>query len=129
MASLREIKSRIGSTQKMSQLTGAMHMVANSKLMRAEQNAKKFQPYMDKIQETVRAIAAGDSESSHPMLEERPIKRTVTLSFQVTQVKLVLIITTLLKQLQKKLQNVMIIIQIRTIYCARKNWLRNFNRT
>lgn len=76
MASLREIKSRIGSTQKMSQLTGAMHMVANSKLMRAEQNAKKFQPYMDKIQETVRAIAAGDSESSHPMLEERPIKRT-----------------------------------------------------
>ncbi|HJG34003.1 MAG TPA: F0F1 ATP synthase subunit gamma [Jeotgalicoccus aerolatus] len=76
MASLREIKGRIGSTKKMSQLTSAMHMVANSKLTRAEQNSKKFQPYMDKIQETVRAIAAGDTESSHPMLEERPIKRT-----------------------------------------------------
>src|SRR5699024_275448 len=76
MVSLREIKGRIGSTKKMSQLTSAMHMVANSKLSRAEQNSKKFQPYMDKIQETVRAIAAGDTESSHPMLEERPIKRT-----------------------------------------------------
>lgn len=76
MVSLREIKGRIGSTKKMSQLTSAMHMVANSKLTRAEQNSKKFQPYMDKIQETVRAIAAGDTESSHPMLEERPIKRT-----------------------------------------------------
>ncbi|MGO1922928.1 MAG: ATP synthase F1 subunit gamma [Jeotgalicoccus sp.] len=76
MVSLREIKGRIGSTKKMSQLTSAMHMVANSKLRRAEQNSKKFQPYMDKIQETVRAIAAGDTESSHPMLEERPIKRT-----------------------------------------------------
>ncbi|MCK1975850.1 F0F1 ATP synthase subunit gamma [Jeotgalicoccus huakuii] len=76
MASLREIKGRIGSTKKMSQLTGAMHMVANSKLSRAEQNAKQFQPYMDKIQETVRGIAASDNESSHPMLEERPIKRT-----------------------------------------------------
>ena len=76
MVSLRDIKGRIGSTQKMSQLTSAMHMVANSKLTRAEQNSKKFQPYMDKIQEAVRAIAAGDTESSHPMLEERPIKRT-----------------------------------------------------
>ncbi len=76
MVSLREIKGRIGSTKKMSQLTSAMHMVANSKLKRAEQNSKQFQPYMDKIQETVRAIAAGDTESSHPMLEERPIKRT-----------------------------------------------------
>lgn len=76
MVSLRDIKGRIGSTKKMSQLTSAMHMVANSKLSRAEQNSKKFQPYMDKIQDTVRAIAAGDTESSHPMLEERPIKRT-----------------------------------------------------
>ena len=76
MASLRDIKGRIGSTKKMSQLTGAMHMVANSKLARAEQNARQFQPYMDKVQETVRGIAASDNESSHPMLEERPIKRT-----------------------------------------------------
>jgi F-type H+-transporting ATPase subunit gamma len=76
MASLREIKGRIGSTKKMSQITSAMHMVSNSKLKRAEENARKFQPYMDKIKEAVQAIASGDNTSSHPMLRERPVKRT-----------------------------------------------------
>lgn len=76
MASLREIKGRIGSTKKMSQITGAMNMVANSKLRRAEENANAFKPYMDKLQETIQAIAQSDSSSSHPMLEERPVKRT-----------------------------------------------------
>jgi F-type H+-transporting ATPase subunit gamma len=76
MASLREIKGRIGSTKKMSQITSAMHMVSNSKLKRAEENARKFHPYMDKIQEAVQAIASGDNTSSHPMLRERPVKRT-----------------------------------------------------
>lgn len=76
MASLREIKGRIGSTKKMSQITSAMHMVSNSKLRRAEENTKRFQPYMDKIQDAVQAIASGDNTSSHPMLRERPVKRT-----------------------------------------------------
>lgn len=76
MASLREIKGRIGSTKKMSQITSAMHMVSNSKLKRAEENTKRFQPYMGKIQEAVQAIATGDNTSSHPMLVERPVKRT-----------------------------------------------------
>ncbi|WP_342387680.1 ATP synthase F1 subunit gamma [Salinicoccus bachuensis] len=76
MASLREIKGRIGSTKKMSQITSAMHMVSNSKLRRAEENTRRFQPYMDKIQEAVQAIASGDNTSSHPMLRERPVKRT-----------------------------------------------------
>lgn len=76
MASIKEIKGRIGSTKKMSQITRAMQMVANSKLKKAEENSKRFQPYMDKIQDTVQAIASGDTTSSHPMLEERPVKRT-----------------------------------------------------
>ena len=76
MASIKEIKGRIGSTKKMSQITRAMQMVANSKLKRAEENSKQFRPYMDKIEETVQAMASGDDASSHPMLEERPVKRT-----------------------------------------------------
>lgn len=76
MASLREIKGRIGSTKKMSQITSAMHMVSNSKLRRAEENTTMFQAYRDKLQEAVQAIASGDSTAEHPMLEERPVKRT-----------------------------------------------------
>ncbi|KKI89705.1 ATP synthase F0F1 subunit gamma [Bacillus sp. SA1-12] len=75
MASLRDIKSRITSTKKTSQITKAMEMVSAAKLNRAENNAKAFGPYMDKIQEVVASIANGTSVS-HPMLESRPVKRT-----------------------------------------------------
>ena len=53
MASLRDIKSRITSTKKTSQITKAMQMVSAAKLNRAENNAKSFVPYMDKMQEVV----------------------------------------------------------------------------
>ena len=75
MASLREIKGRITATEKMSQLTSAMNMVANSKYARSEQNTKKFRPYMDRMQETVQAIASSGAGNLHPMLQERPVKR------------------------------------------------------
>lgn len=76
MASLRDIKSRITSTKKTSQITKAMEMVSASKLARAESNAKSFVPYMEKIQEVVASIAAGSTDVSHPMLVSRPVKKT-----------------------------------------------------
>ncbi|WP_323704238.1 ATP synthase F1 subunit gamma [Mammaliicoccus sp. Dog046] len=76
MASLREIKGRITSTQKTSQITKAMNMVSNSKLRKAEENTKAFKPYMDKIQDAVTAIASKSTDVSHPMLKERTVKRS-----------------------------------------------------
>ncbi|WP_223701050.1 F0F1 ATP synthase subunit gamma [Sutcliffiella deserti] len=76
MASLRDIKTRITSTKKTSQITKAMQMVSASKLNRAETNAKAFGPYMDKIQEVVASIALGSTDITHPMLQTRPVKRT-----------------------------------------------------
>lgn len=51
-------------------------MVSASKLSKAEQNAKKFVPYMEKIQEVVASIAHGTSGVTHPMLISRPVKKT-----------------------------------------------------
>ena len=76
MASLRDIKAKINSTKKTSQITKAMEMVSASKLNRAEQNAKSFVPYMEKIQEVVASIAQGSKGINHPMLNARPVKRT-----------------------------------------------------
>ncbi|MCD5324073.1 MULTISPECIES: F0F1 ATP synthase subunit gamma [Pontibacillus] len=76
MASLRDIKNRISSTKKTKQITKAMEMVSASKLNRAEQNARAFNPYMDKIQEVVASIANGGGDVSHPMLNTRPVKKT-----------------------------------------------------
>jgi F-type H+-transporting ATPase subunit gamma len=76
LASLRDIKSRITSTKKTSQITKAMEMVSASKWNRAVTNAKAFVPYMEKIQEVTASIAIGTKDVSHPMLVSRPVKKT-----------------------------------------------------
>ena len=76
MASLRDIKNRINSTKKMSQITKAMQMVSASKMSRAEVNAKSFVPYMEKMQEVTTSVALNAEDTSHPMLKSRPVKKT-----------------------------------------------------
>lgn len=76
MASLRDIQSRITSTKKMSQITKAMQMISAAKMNSAEVNAKAFVPYMEKIQEVTASIAMGSKDVSHPMLTNRPVKKT-----------------------------------------------------
>lgn len=76
MASMREIRKRINATKKTMQITKAMEMVAASKLNRAQQKAQSFMPYVEKIREVVASIAASGAEMSHPMLQERPVKKT-----------------------------------------------------
>ncbi|WP_240376156.1 ATP synthase F1 subunit gamma [Bacillus piscicola] len=76
MASLREIKTRITSTKKTKQITKAMEMVSAAKLNRAQTNAQSYEPYTQKIRDVVTSIASSNTEATHPMLEERPIKKT-----------------------------------------------------
>lgn len=76
MASLKEIDSRIKSTTKMKQITKAMNMVSSSKLRRAEKNTKQFEPYMEKMQDAITAIAGASKNSNHPMLRPRHIQRS-----------------------------------------------------
>lgn len=75
VASLKEIDSRIKSTKKTKQITNAMNMVSSSKLRKAEKNAMTFRPYMEKMKDVITAIAGSNRVSSHPMLNERPVKR------------------------------------------------------
>ncbi|MBM7652688.1 ATP synthase F1 subunit gamma [Neobacillus cucumis] len=76
MASLRDIKQRITSTKKTSQITKAMEMTSAAKWNRGVANAKAFVPYMEKMQEVTAAIASGARGVNHPMLKARPVKKT-----------------------------------------------------
>ena len=76
MASLRDIKSRINSTQKTSQITKAMEMVYSAKWNKSVLNAKSFVPYMEKIQEVTASVANGSKGIAHPLLQARPVKKT-----------------------------------------------------
>ncbi|GAB4074797.1 ATP synthase F1 subunit gamma [Barrientosiimonas marina] len=76
MASLRDIQKRIDSTSKTKHITKAMEMVSASKMNRAEDNAKSFKPYSQKMEEVVSSIAGNDTDAQHPILEKRDVKRT-----------------------------------------------------
>lgn len=92
-ASLNEIKQRIASTKKTSQITKAMQMVSASKLTKSESASRSFQEYSSKIRTIVTHLVAsqlndlqesdsygtGDTSSVgdyHAMLTARPVKKT-----------------------------------------------------
>jgi F-type H+-transporting ATPase subunit gamma len=81
VASLRDIKSKITSTKKTSQITKAMEMVYSAKWSKGVGNAKAFVPYMEKIQEVTASIAIGSKDANHPMLVSRPVKKTGYIVF------------------------------------------------
>ena len=76
--SLNEIKSRIASTKKTSQITGAMQMVSASKLAKSEQLSKSFQIYASKVRAITTDLLRGElmtSDTSNPMLIRRAIQK------------------------------------------------------
>ncbi|EOL43551.1 F0F1 ATP synthase subunit gamma [Enterococcus caccae] len=92
-ASLNEIKQRIASTKKTSQITNAMQMVSGAKLTKSEVASRSFQEYASKIRSIVTHLVAAqlsdleeldsyDSEEAsetgnyHMMLTSRPVKKT-----------------------------------------------------
>jgi F-type H+-transporting ATPase subunit gamma len=76
--SLNEIKLRIASTKKTSQITGAMQMVSASKLAKSEQLSKSFQIYASKVRAITTDLLRGElmtSDTSNPMLIRRAIQK------------------------------------------------------
>ncbi len=68
MATLRDIRTRIGSVQNTQQVTRAMKMVAAAKLRRAQENIFKTRPYAYKIGEIIEHLKRQGEIESHPLL-------------------------------------------------------------
>ena len=58
MASLKDLKNRIGSVKSTQKITKALNMVAASKLRRAQQNAVAGRPYSSRMTEVVASLAS-----------------------------------------------------------------------
>lgn len=71
MATLRDIRTRIGSVQNTQQVTKAMKMVAAAKLRRAQESIFKTRPYAYKIGEIIEHIKRQGAVDAHPLLRER----------------------------------------------------------
>src|SRR5665648_208957 len=74
MSSTQVLKSRIRSVKSTKQITGAMQLVAASKMRRAQEATKASAPYTLAARELLTALAGHTSVAHHPLFETRPVK-------------------------------------------------------
>lgn len=77
MPSTEQIRSTISSTQKTAKITGAMELVAASKLGKTRQRMAMSKPYAKKMLEVIGHIANSSSEYKHAFLQQRSQVRRV----------------------------------------------------
>jgi F-type H+-transporting ATPase subunit gamma len=71
MASGREIKTKIKSTQNMRKVTRALEMVSASKIRKAQELMKASRPYARLMRKVIAHVAQASTDFSHPFLQER----------------------------------------------------------
>jgi F-type H+-transporting ATPase subunit gamma len=75
MASLKDIKRKVGAVQKTKQITRAMNMVAASKFKAAQMRMENFRPYAGKFMDVLNSLALRVESMSHPLLAVRDPRR------------------------------------------------------
>lgn len=77
MATLKEIKQRIGSIKNTQKITKAMKMVAAAKMRRAQDRMFSARPYSSKVRELIQRLTANVENPESPLLQVRPIEKTL----------------------------------------------------
>ena len=79
MASLKDIRKRIGSVKSTQKITRAMKLVAGARLRKAQENIERLRPYAQETLSVLSEVAArtGGEEDVHPMLARREPKRVM----------------------------------------------------
>lgn len=82
MATLNDIKMKIGAVKKTRQITKAMNMVAAAKLRGAQMRMEGFEPYATKFAEVLGNLASRIEPDIHPLLvKKEKISRVELLQF------------------------------------------------
>lgn len=81
MATLRELKTRIGSVASTEKITGAMKMISSAKVHQNEQALRRLQPFKDKLRSIMGHILATDTEFDSPLIRIREVKRVGMVVF------------------------------------------------
>ena len=79
MASIRDIKSRIKSTNSTKQITKAMNLVSTAKLKRARDKVEGVRPYFTLLQDTISDIMESSSGIENPYFVVREPKNTLVI--------------------------------------------------
>lgn len=75
MATLRELKGRIGSVASSEKITGAMKMISSAKMHKAEQSLVKLLPFRNQIETIIGNLLSADAEFASPLLEDRQVEK------------------------------------------------------
>lgn len=81
MATLRELKTRIGSVSSSEKITGAMKMISSAKVHKNELELKKLLPFKNQIQTIMGHILASDAVFESPLIESREVKKVALVVF------------------------------------------------
>lgn len=82
MASLKEIKSRIGSVKNTRKITSAMRMVASAKLHRAQGVIENLLPYQKRMDSILNRFLSNNPESiNSPYTLQREVKKVTIVAF------------------------------------------------
>ncbi len=75
MASGKEIRTQITSVKNTQKITGAMEMVAASKMRKAQDRMRAARPYAEKIRNVIAHMAHAHPEYQHPFMIEREVAK------------------------------------------------------
>lgn len=79
MATLRELKTRIGSVKSSEKITGAMKMISSAKVHKNEYALRQLLPFKNQIRSIMGHILEADENFTSPLIEERPEVKNVAL--------------------------------------------------
>ena len=79
MATLRELKGRIGSVASSEKITGAMKMISSAKMHKAEGVLRRLIPFKDCVRTIIASLLSSDAPVSSPLAQPRRIVRKVAL--------------------------------------------------
>jgi F-type H+-transporting ATPase subunit gamma len=80
MATLQDIRRKIGGVKKTQQITKAMNMVAASKLRGAQNRMENFRPYAGKFLEVINNLSSRIDPEAFPLMTQRPVKKVELIS-------------------------------------------------
>jgi F-type H+-transporting ATPase subunit gamma len=79
MASLKDLRRRIGSVTNTRKITRAMKLVAAARLRRAQEATVRMRPYAYRIGDMCAELSRGQDSTAHPLLATRTPRKTLLL--------------------------------------------------
>ncbi|MDE6206831.1 MAG: ATP synthase F1 subunit gamma [Muribaculaceae bacterium] len=79
MATLRELKGRIGSVASSEKITGAMKMISSAKMHKAEGILRRLSPFRDCVSTIITSLLHSDADVSSPLTEDHAEVKRVAI--------------------------------------------------